>query len=441
MVAEELNITRAAERLYISQQSLSNHISNMERELNVKLFLRSPKLSLTYAGDLLVDTATQILDLHSQYLAKVGDINRNYVGLLRVGISHTCGLALLPDILPIFRKEFPQVEFSLFEGNSNQLEDELSHGRVDLIICFQPIMIEGIQSVPLTSQRLVMVVPKAFTNQLYGNKADEMRRQFAHGGDISAFAHMPFVLIKKGNRTRNIVDQYFSRYYFKPKLILETENTVTTLAMAQAGLGITICPELFLRAGPGGKIVLFNGHDFSGWTKVITAEPDSSPDRTWQIVDGVIRCSGKPFGYLATHNSYADYRLTVEYRWYATSDAMNSGVFVHKVGPDNFFLPRAIETQLKMGSAGDYVLLSKASLNGIKNDFVGCVKKMGKSSEKPQGEWNRVEITVRGNTIESRVNGVLQNKGEKMTESFGQICLQSEGGPIEFRNVFIEPLK
>ena len=198
MVAEELNITRAAERLYISQQSLSNHISNMERELNVKLFLRSPKLSLTYAGDLLVETATQILDLHSQYLAKVGDINRNYLGLLRVGISHTCGLALLPDILPIFRKEFPQVEFSLFEGNSNQLEDELSHGRVDLIICFQPIMIEGIQAVPLTSQRLVMVVPKAFTNQLYGSKADEMRRQFAHGGDISAFTHMPFLMRTKG---------------------------------------------------------------------------------------------------------------------------------------------------------------------------------------------------------------------------------------------------
>ena len=76
MVAEELNITRAAERLYISQQSLSNHISNMERELDVKLFTRSPKLALTYAGNLLVDTASQILELNSQYLAKVGDINR-----------------------------------------------------------------------------------------------------------------------------------------------------------------------------------------------------------------------------------------------------------------------------------------------------------------------------------------------------------------------------
>ena len=250
MVAEELNITRAAERLYISQQSLSNHISNMERELDVKLFTRSPKLSLTYAGDLLVESATQLLDLHSQYLTKVGDINRHYLGVLRVGVSHTCGLAVLPDILPKFRAEFPQVEFSLFEGNSNQLEDELAHGRVDVIICFQPIIMEGVAATPLTDQRLVMVVPKTFTDELFGDRADEVRRQFAQGADIAAFQQMPFVLIKRGNRTRSIVDQYFSRYFFKPKLILETENTVTTLAMAQAGMGITICPELFLRALP-----------------------------------------------------------------------------------------------------------------------------------------------------------------------------------------------
>lgn len=250
MVAEELNITRAAERLYISQQSLSNHISNMERELNVKLFTRSPKLSLTYAGDQLVQTATQILDQYSQFLTKVGDINRHYLGVLRVGISHTCGLALLPEVLPRFREEFPMVEFSLFEGNSNQLEDELSHGRVDLIICFQPIIMEGVKAVPLTEERLMMVVPRTFTDGLFGDRADEMRVEYAQGADIDAFQQMPFILIKKGNRTRNIVDQYFSRYYFKPKLILETENTVTTLAMAQAGVGITICPELFLRAIP-----------------------------------------------------------------------------------------------------------------------------------------------------------------------------------------------
>ena len=250
MVAEELNITRAAERLYISQQSLSNHIGNLERELDVKLFTRSPKLSLTYAGDLLVATASQILDLHSQYLSKVGDINRQYMGVLRVGVSHTCGLALLPEILPKFRAEFPLVEFSLFEGNSTQLEDELSHGRTDLIICFQPIIMDGVATLPLNEQQLVMVVPRQFTDQLFGRRAGEVRAQFAQGAELAAFEDLPFILIKRGNRTRSIVDQYFSRCSFKAKLILETENTVTTLAMAQAGVGVTICPELFLRAMP-----------------------------------------------------------------------------------------------------------------------------------------------------------------------------------------------
>ncbi len=273
MVAEELNITRAAERLYISQQSLSNHISNLERELETKLFTRSPKLSLTYAGEQLVDTATQILDLHSQYLVKVGDINHHYIGTLRVGISHTCGLALLPDVLPKFRAEFPQVEFSLFEGNSTQIEDDLSHRRVDLIICFQPIIMEGAVTIPLTDQRLMLVVPKVFTDQIFGAEAEQVRQKFLLGADISAFQQSPFILIKRGNRTRSIVDQYFSRYAFKPKLVLETENTVTTLAMAQAGMGITICPELFLRAQPtsssGGGIDVFPLSDPSTSGKLV----------------------------------------------------------------------------------------------------------------------------------------------------------------------------
>ena len=248
MVAEEMNITRAAERLYISQQSLSNHIGNLEKELEVKLFTRSPKLSMTYAGELFVETATQILDLQSQYLSKVGDINRQYMGVLRVGISYTCGLTLLPDVLPRFRDEFPMVEFSLFEGNSSQLEDELTHGRVDLIVCFQPIIMEDVEVHPLTEDRLILVVPRGFTDQIFGEQADEIRKKYQeYGADISAFHQMPFVLLKRGNRVRSIVDQYLSRNFFKPKIILETENTVTTLAMAKANMGIVICPELFLR--------------------------------------------------------------------------------------------------------------------------------------------------------------------------------------------------
>ncbi|MCL1922084.1 MAG: DUF1080 domain-containing protein [Kiritimatiellaeota bacterium] len=193
---------------------------------------------------------------------------------------------------------------------------------------------------------------------------------------------------------------------------------------------------------PTAKTALFNGKDLEGWTKVINDEPGSNPDATWTVKDGLIHCTGTPFGYLRTQLSYADYKLHVEYRWAdTTTESPNSGIFMFTTGPDNFFLPKAIEAQLKLGSAGDWVLLSKATLNGMANDNIASVKKMADSSEKPRGEWNSVDITVLGNTVEVTVNGVLQNKGKDVYTDAGQICLQSEGGAIQFRNIFIEPAK
>ena len=194
---------------------------------------------------------------------------------------------------------------------------------------------------------------------------------------------------------------------------------------------------------PTEKIALFNGKSFEGWTKVIKAEKDACPDKTWKIEDNIIKCSGTPFGYLRTQQSYANYKLHVEYRWAdTTTKTPNSGIFTFTTGPDSFFLPKAIEAQLKMGSAGDWVMLSTATLNGLENKGTKSVKRQAsEGSEKPRGEWNGVDIIVKGKTIEVSVNGVLMNKGVDVYTDAGQICLQSEGGAIDFRAITIEPLE
>jgi hypothetical protein len=210
-------------------------------------------------------------------------------------------------------------------------------------------------------------------------------------------------------------------------------------------IGMSAMAEMLVKEEPlrpTEKIMLFNGKNLEGWTKVIKAEKDACPDKTWRVEDGVIKCSGTPFGYLRTQQSYADYKLHVEYRWAdTTTPSPNSGIFIFTTGPDNFFLPKAIEAQLKMGSAGDWVLLSKATLNGIENKGIQSVKRQNaEGSEKPRGEWNCVDIIVKGNTAQVSINGVLQNKGVDVYAHAGQICLQSEGGAIDFRNVTLEPL-
>jgi hypothetical protein len=185
------------------------------------------------------------------------------------------------------------------------------------------------------------------------------------------------------------------------------------------------------------NIQIFNGKDLSNWVFYLK-DPAVDASKVFTVKEGVIHISGSPFGYMRTKDSYSDYKLHVEWRWPA--EATNSGVFVHGQTPDAIWL-KCIECQLKAGSAGDFVCMNGADMAEHTNKANMSVKKLADSSEKPTGEWNVMEVTCSGNTIEVAVNGVLQNKGTDVNVSAGSICLQSEGKDIEFRNVYLTPIE
>ena len=193
---------------------------------------------------------------------------------------------------------------------------------------------------------------------------------------------------------------------------------------------------------PRQKIMLWNGKDFSGW-KLYIPDKDVDVNKVWSVRDGVIYCMGKPNGYMRTKSIYSNYRLHLEWRW--PDEPANSGVLLNASGEDHVWT-KCIECQLKAGSAGDFVLMNGAGLTvdgkdmqNVEKQFVVIPKKQ-QSSEKAAGQWNAYEIKCGRDSISCYVNGVLQNEGSAPTITTGWICLQSEGGPIEFRNIFIEPL-
>jgi hypothetical protein len=190
------------------------------------------------------------------------------------------------------------------------------------------------------------------------------------------------------------------------------------------------------------KIALWNGRDFAGW-KCVLLDDTADANEVWQVRRGVIYCTGRVNGYMRTEKTYRDYHLHVEWRWPAK--VANSGVFIHTSELDQVW-PTCIECQLKAGSAGDLVLMNGAGLTvaGVDRQdtskrFVMIAKK-APTSEKPAGKWNRYDIYCEGDTVRCFVNGVLQNEGTGAGPSFGYIALQSEGGPIEFRNIYIVSL-
>ena len=245
-VAEEKNITHAAEKLFISQQALSGHIRKLEEELGIQLFNRTPVFSLTYAGRKLVEYAEQAINVERQIYRMAADINDDRYGELRVGISHTCGRAILPSILPRFRQRYPTLDVVLKEENSAEMERGLKQGDLDLMIDFTPISIEGAEYEPLIRERLFLVVPKALVEETYGSRAEEVIRRCDDKPDLKLFRDFPFVLLRKGNRVRGMIDQYMAQIGFTPNVVLETENIETAYALANRGMGITVYPELFL---------------------------------------------------------------------------------------------------------------------------------------------------------------------------------------------------
>ena len=199
-------------------------------------------------------------------------------------------------------------------------------------------------------------------------------------------------------------------------------------------------------AAKDSKIMLWNGKDLTGW-KVFPEE--AVVQKTWFVKDSNLCCSGRPNGYIRTEKAYSNYHLHVEWRWPENpvrGRSFNSGVFVNMADP-NQAKPKFIECQLMAGQAGQFVLTNGAGMtvNGqvIQNpnrQYVMVSKKQA-SSEKPSGQWNSYDIYCKEDTIKCFVNDVLQNEGTSVTPGSGHICLQSEGSPIEFRNIYIEPGK
>lgn len=198
----------------------------------------------------------------------------------------------------------------------------------------------------------------------------------------------------------------------------------------------------------GGTIKLFNGKDLSGWKMFSDPTNSIPPEQVWSVKDGVIVCKGFPLGYLITEKEYGDYMLTLEWRWApkGDNDKRNSGVFVHVSGPDKIW-PKGVEAQLYRDHAGDIWLVDgfKLDVDKARQDpkqarhFFKIDRE--KKIEKPIGEWNKYEITCKGDTIKLVVNGHSENEGKNAEQTKGKILLQSEGAEIHFRNIELTPVK
>ncbi|MSR62884.1 MAG: DUF1080 domain-containing protein [Planctomycetes bacterium] len=229
------------------------------------------------------------------------------------------------------------------------------------------------------------------------------------------------------------------------------ERTPETLSVMPDGVAAGLSDQeladlvAFLRDDPtrapefGPEVALFDGKSFAGWTYLLDA-PGATFADVWSIHDGAIVCKGNPVGYLRTEAEFTNFELTLEWRFDPALGPGNSGVLLRRVGADKVW-PKSIEAQLQYQNAGDIWNIDEVPMAVDEERTDGRhTARRAPCAEKPLGEWNRYRIRLDHGALTLEVNGVVQNTASWCQEVAGNICLQSEGAAIEFREVKLRPI-
>ena len=238
-IAEQKSFSKAARKLYLAQPSLSQSIRALEQELGTPLFdrTRSP-LRLTYAGELFAKWAKESLRSQEQTVRRIADVAEGVRTRLVVGVSFSRSAYLFPGVMAQFRRERPNCSVILVERPTSLLSQE---DNLDLLIDVPHDESLLDTSVLLAEERLLLAVPP--------NLAGSVRPS---GGDfpsvsLADFSDQPFVLLSEDQMLRQICFSLCAQEGFVPQIALECRSLQTAHAMAEAGVGVTLVPELFVR--------------------------------------------------------------------------------------------------------------------------------------------------------------------------------------------------
>ena len=250
-VVEEGSFSKAANRLFISQQALSEVISGIEHNYGLTLFNRTQPISLTFAGKHFAEMATRLLLEKKNMEDALSLISDDKKGSLSVGFPAEYASFILPLTLPKLKQKYPLVEFEWEYGNTHSLEYKLLRGELDLIIGFNGFRSREIETIYSVHERTYIAVPGEIMRGLAGDRLEKQVEEFRNGVDVNYFGNGPYLmLLNNGNRChfRRTVDRTLETSGIIPDVAYEGPGMVTLLNLAREGLGIAFVPEYLLAA-------------------------------------------------------------------------------------------------------------------------------------------------------------------------------------------------
>ncbi len=230
------SFTKAAQSLDYTQSGISRMINDLETEWEVSLFERGRAgISLTSDGLKLLPQLKRICIEHEILMTQIEDLHDMQSGMIRIGTFSSVATHWLPNIIRIFKKDYPKIDFELLLGDYTEIESWIENGRVDFGFVRLPSKAE-LETTFLEQDRLLVVIPQ---NHPLANC-----KKFP----INELLNSPFMLLEKGAKAE--ISEIFEKHQISPQINFTTWDDYAIMSMVENGLGISILPELILQRIP-----------------------------------------------------------------------------------------------------------------------------------------------------------------------------------------------
>lgn len=259
-VYKEESFSKAASKLFISQPALSAMIKKVEKKTGALLFDRSTNpVRLTECGEKYISIVEKIMEMEEEFSSYVSDLNELTTGHLSVGGTYLFAAYVLPEILQKFQEMYPNVELSLIEGHTTQLENKLFSGELDLLMDNYPMDEELYEKKFVKKEQLLLAVPADFQSNAaaksWSLSAEDIRqglhrKRETYGVPLKMFENEPFVLLRAHNDTRERVDRIFRHAEILPKIAWKLDQILTAYHLAERGMGISFISDTALKYLP-----------------------------------------------------------------------------------------------------------------------------------------------------------------------------------------------
>lgn len=239
VIAQERNLSKAAERLFISQPALSRFLVKLENDLGTPLFERKNRQYFpTMAGELYLDTARKILRLQQQFNAELKSLIQTSRGVISMGITPGRGHTILPHVLPAFREYFPDYEIQVHEENVDTLEQYLMNGTIEVAfftVLEKSRLAQKCYTCELLSrEELVICTPRKGNYELLAKAVSGRRYPWI---DLKDLENDCFLTLKKNMRLGQFSAAILEKYQIEPRVVeLSTIDTALALVARQYGV-------------------------------------------------------------------------------------------------------------------------------------------------------------------------------------------------------------